>query len=45
MGTLLPASEEVSEIDYQEGTSSSEQLDAGALFVLKSRGKTKKLVL
>ncbi|KAJ6317372.1 hypothetical protein OIU76_013000 [Salix suchowensis] len=38
MGTLLPTSEEVSEIDYQEGTSSSEQLDAGALFVLKSRG-------
>ncbi|KAJ6690569.1 hypothetical protein OIU85_006789 [Salix viminalis] len=38
MGTLLPTSEEVPEIDYQEGTSSSEQLDAGALFVLKSRG-------
>ncbi|KAB5544060.1 hypothetical protein DKX38_012172 [Salix brachista] len=38
MGTLHPTSEEVSEIDYQEGTSSSEQLDAGALFVLKSRG-------
>lgn len=38
MGTLLPTSQVVSEIDYQEGTSSSEQLDAGALFVLKSRG-------
>lgn len=38
MGTLLPTSVEVSEIDSKEGPSSSEQLDAGALFVLKSRG-------
>jgi hypothetical protein len=45
MGTQLPTSVEVSEIDSEEGPSSSVQLDAGALFVLKSRGNTKTLVL
>ncbi|KAL3581316.1 hypothetical protein D5086_015648 [Populus alba] len=38
MGTQPPTSVEVSERDREEGPSSSEQLDAGALFVLKSRG-------
>lgn len=40
MGTVVPGSLSISTTDRQTGTvDSPEELDAGALFVLKSKGK------
>lgn len=41
MTTHLPNSIETSENDEVTAANSSKELDAGALFVLKSRGNTK----
>ena len=41
MGTLFPTSMNVTEREMEGESNPPEKLDAGALFVLKSRGKGK----